>query len=286
MKQLLILSGKGGTGKTTIASAFIKLAEAKAYADCDVDAPNLHLAVKHASEEKKTDFYGMNKAEINTSLCSSCDLCRVHCRFDAIDTCPKYSVDSFACEGCGVCEAVCPMSAISLKPAVAGVLKLYANNIIFSTAKLNMGSGNSGMLVTKVKKQMMDAVSETDLAIIDGSPGIGCPVIASISGVDMVLIVTEPTISGISDLVRIIETAEKIHIKISVCINKYDINIKNSEQIAVLCNKLNLPLTTVVPYDIKAVKAVNDGMTIVDIDCASGQAVKQVFDETIKILFS
>ena len=138
----------------------------------------------------------------------------------------------------------------------------------------------------KVKKQMMDAVSETDLAIIDGSPGIGCPVIASISGVDMVLIVTEPTISGISDLVRIIETAEKIHIKISVCINKYDINIKNSEQIAVLCNKLNLPLTTVVPYDIKAVKAVNDGMTIVDIDCASGQAVKQVFDETIKMLFS
>ena len=114
MKQLLILSGKGGTGKTTIASAFIKLAEAKAYADCDVDAPNLHLITEQTSQSRKTDYYGLPKAEINTDLCIECDQCRQNCRFNAISADGKYKVDSFACEGCGVCELVCPAGAIAL----------------------------------------------------------------------------------------------------------------------------------------------------------------------------
>ena len=178
MKQLLILSGKGGTGKTTIASAFIKLSIAKAYADCDMDAPNLHLVMSHANEPKRTDYYGLPKAEIDPELCIQCDQCRQKCRFDAISVGIDYMVDPFSCEGCGVCEAICPVSAITLKPAIAGELMLYVDDAVFSTAQLKMGSGTSGMLVTEVKKQMKAAAKDEELAIIDGSPGIGCPVIA------------------------------------------------------------------------------------------------------------
>ena len=231
MKQLLILSGKGGTGKTTIAGAFINLSDAKAYADCDVDAPNLHLIMNQLSEAKRTDYYGFPKAEIDPDLCIQCDLCRQNCRFDAINADNGYKVDHFACEGCGVCEVICPSGAVSLKPAVAGELMLYVNNAVFSTAQLKMGSGTTGKLVTEVKKQMKSAAIDTKLAIIDGSPGIGCPVIASLSGVDMVLIVAEPSISGISDMERIIRTAEKFQTKMIVCINKHDTNSGNTEKI-------------------------------------------------------
>lgn len=286
MKQLLILSGKGGTGKTTIASAFIKLADAKAYADCDVDAPNLHLITGWNSEPKKTDYYGLPKAEINTELCIECNQCRQNCRFDAISADKKYKVDSFACEGCGVCEYVCPVEAVSLKPAVAGELMLYANEEkVFSTAQLKMGSGTSGMLVTEVKKQMKSAAGDAHLAIIDGSPGIGCPVIASLSGVDMVLIVAEPSISGISDMERIINTAAKFGTKTAVCINKYDTNIENTGKIEEFCKKQGLSFIGRIPFDSNAVKAINNGQTIVDIDCASGAAVKAVYNKTMKLLF-
>lgn len=286
MKQLLILSGKGGTGKTTIASAFIKLSNAKAYADCDVDAPNLHLLREQSYEPKKTDYYGLPKAEINSQLCIKCDKCRQSCRFDSILLDKSYKVDPFACEGCGVCELVCPVKAVSLKPAVAGELMLYVNKEeVFSTAQLKMGSGTSGMLVTDVKKQMKSAVVDANFAIIDGSPGIGCPVIASLSGVDMVLIVAEPSISGISDMERIIKTAIKFDINISVCINKYDTNIENTKKIEELCEKQGLAYMGKIPFDSKAVKAINNGQTIVDIDCVSGTAVKMVYNNTMKLLF-
>jgi MinD superfamily P-loop ATPase len=287
MKQLLILSGKGGTGKTTIASAFIKLSVAKAYADCDVDAPNLHLIMAQNSEPERTDYFGMPKAEIDVDKCIECGLCKENCRFDAISDENGFKVDSFACEGCGVCEAVCPADAVSLKPAVAGELMLYAdNNKVFSTAQLKMGSGTSGKLVTEVKKQMKTVASaDTKLAIIDGSPGIGCPVIASLSGVNMVLIVAEPSISGISDMERIIKTAETFRTKIGVCINKHDTNPANTEKIEEFCKEKGLPFTGRIPFDPEAVKAINNGQTIVDVDCPSGSAVKEVFNSTMKLLF-
>lgn len=285
MKQLLILSGKGGTGKTTIASAFIKLSNVKAYADCDVDAPNLHLVMNQSTQPKQTDYYGLPKAEINQELCMRCGICMKNCRFAAINNVNNnYKVDSFACEGCGVCEAVCPAKAISLKPAAAGDLMLYANDIVFSTAQLKMGSGTSGKLVAEVKKQMKSAAVNAELAIIDGSPGIGCPVIASLSGVDMVLIVAEPSISGISDMERIIKTAEKFQTKIAVCVNKYDTNIENTKKIEDYCQENNLSFVGRIPFDPDAVKAVNNGQTIADTDCKAGLAVKDVFDNTINIL--
>jgi len=287
MKQLLILSGKGGTGKTTIAGAFIKMSKAKVYADCDVDAPNLHLIMKQSVEARRSDYYGLPKAEINPKLCMQCGICKQNCRFEAIINVDNdYKVDYYACEGCGVCEAVCPAEAISLKPSIAGELMLYLDDAVFSTAQLKMGSGTSGMLVTQVKKQMKLEVEDAELAIIDGSPGIGCPVIASLSGVDMVLIVAEPSISGISDMERIVKTAEKFQTRIAVCINKYDTNIENTKKIEDYCIKNNLPFVGRIPYDSDAVKAINSGQSIADIDCKAGHAAKEVYDKTISILFN
>lgn len=287
MKELLILSGKGGTGKTTIAAAFIKLAEAKAYADCDVDAPNLHLVMENLSEPDTSDFYGLDKAEVIQDKCIKCGICEEHCNFDAIrynESKDKYLVDEFACEGCSVCQFVCPEDAINMIPAIAGELILYKNDHVFSTARLKMGSGNSGLLVTDVKKGMKSIPVNSEIAIIDGSPGIGCPVIASITGVDMILIVTEPSVSGISDLKRIIDTGNHFQIPMAVCINKYDINLDNTDAIKNLCKQLNIPFVGQIPYDREAIKAVNEGITIVDIDCKSGDSTKVVFENTMSLL--
>ncbi len=285
MKQLLVLSGKGGTGKTTIASAFIKLSGAQSFADCDVDAPNLHLIINQSSDPKRTNYYGLPKAEINPEVCIACGLCRQNCRFDAISADKVYKVDSYSCEGCGVCEAVCPVEAVYLKPDAAGELILYHDGgKVFSTAQLKMGSGTSGKLVTEVKKQMRATAIDANMAIIDGSPGIGCPVIASLSGVDMVLIVAEPSISGISDMERIIKTAETFQTNIVVCINKFDTNHANTKMIEKFCQTRGIPIAGRIPFDPDAVKAINNGQTIVDIDCSSGHALRKVFDKTMRLL--
>lgn len=279
MKQLLILSGKGGTGKTTVASALIRLSGAKAYADCDVDAPNLHLITKLSSDAISNDYYGMDKAVIDPDTCRSCGLCMSHCRFDAIHFSGSYTVDQYACEGCSVCAELCPANAITMIRSVAGELMLYKNKdqSVFSTAQLKMGSGTSGKLVTEVKRQLTDAVSHAELAVIDGSPGIGCPVIASLSGVDLVLIVAEPSVSGISDMERVLLTAKHFQVKAMVCINKYNTNLQNTERIISYCQKNQIPFVGKIPFDKKAVEAVNDGLSIVDIECSAGDAVKDVY---------
>jgi len=285
MKQVLILSGKGGTGKTTVASAFIKLSDAKAYADCDVDAPNLHLISDWQTEPKTSDYFGLDKAQIDPQLCVQCDACRQNCRFDAIIGGESYQVNPYACEGCGVCAYVCPAQAIKMVPSIDGDLMLYADaEKTFSTAQLKMGSGTSGLLVTQVKKQMKEHATDADLAIIDGSPGIGCPVIASLSGVDMVLVVAEPSISGISDMQRIIHTAARFGVKIAVCINKYDNNLENTAKIERYCQENDLAMVGKIPYDPNAIRAINNGQSIVDIDCPSGSAVREVYARTIKLL--
>ncbi len=284
MKQVLILSGKGGTGKTTLASSLIEISSARAFADCDVDAPNLHLVMEQTKEAKKTDFYGLDVARINQDKCISCDLCRQNCRFDAIKVNGGYSVDYYACEGCAVCTLVCPTDAIDMKGRITGNLSLYKNDTVFSTAELLMGSGNSGLLVTQVKK---DLIKNTDasLAIIDGSPGIGCPVIASISGVDMVLLVTEPTLSGFSDMERIVQTSRGFPAKVVVCINKYDLHKENSDKIEKFCQDKKLDFVGKIPFDKAAVSLVNDGLTLVDKEGKSKEAIKGIYENIINLLY-
>lgn len=286
MKQLLILSGKGGTGKTTVASAFVKLSQAKAFADCDVDAPNLHLVTTCTSEPETEDYFGLPKAVINQEKCIQCGSCMHHCQFHAIEkTDGVLHVNPFACEGCGVCQYVCPNEAVDMKDLLAGEMKLYKNDDhVFSTAQLKMGSGNSGMLVTQVKKRMRRTAKTAEFAIIDGSPGIGCPVIASLSGVDLALIVAEPSVSGISDLERIVHTAGIFHVLPVVCVNKYDTNIENTNKIEDYCYRNDIPFMGRIPFDLEAVQAINSGQTIVDRDCAAGRAVKEIYDQTMQLL--
>lgn len=286
MKQLLILSGKGGTGKTTVASALIHLFKAKAFADCDVDAPNLYLVFAKKGEPKRSDFYGLKKAFIDPEKCISCGLCFDHCRFSAIQVVDQiYRVEDYACEGCAVCQFVCPVEAVIMNPSPAGELQLYQNpQMVFSTAQLKMGSGNSGLLVSEVKKQMREAASEPDLAIIDGSPGIGCPVIASLSGVDWVLIVTEPSVSGISDLQRIVKTATTFQVPVLVCINKADTSPEKAEEIMQYCDENGIQYVGSIPFDPLAVKAINQGISIIEIPSPSGEAVRKIYKKLEEII--
>lgn len=276
MRQLLILSGKGGTGKTTVAGAFIELSRGRAFADCDVDAPNLHLVVAQRSEPETADYYGLEKAVINPEACIRCGLCEKNCAFGAIK---NYSVGEFACEGCGVCAEICPAHAITMREHVSGRLMLYQNDRgTLSTARLKMGSGASGKLVTAVKQQLLREAPDAEIAIIDGSPGIGCPVIASISGVDFVLIVAEPTVSGIHDMKRIIETARHFGVDCAVCINKYDVNADAADEIENDCSGLSVPVIGRIPYDKTVVEAVNRGRTIAAYpESPAGRAVGSIW---------
>jgi MinD superfamily P-loop ATPase len=277
MKQLLILSGKGGTGKTTVASALIELNRSRAFADCDVDAPNLHLVVSQMSEPVTTDYYGFGKAVIDASKCVRCGKCEENCRFGAIK---DFSVGEFECEGCGVCVEICPVQAITMRDHVSGELMLYRNDQrVFSTAQLKMGSGASGKLVTAVKKQLTQEASGAKLSIIDGSPGIGCPVIASITGVNMVLIVAEPTISGMHDMKRIIDTAKHFGVRCVVCVNKFDVNLVNTKEIESYCSSLQIPVVGLIPFDETVVKAVNRCQSIAGYpDSPAGKAIAAIWD--------
>ena len=285
MKRLLILSGKGGTGKTTTAAAFIRFAGAKAAADCDVDAPNLHLVTEHSGAPKVSDFLGGDKAVLDTEACTGCGLCQAHCRFDAIArTDGAYAISEYACEGCGVCALVCPEKAVSLQRDLAGTRELYRDETVFSTATLKMGRGSSGKLVTEVKLAMLKAAPACELAIVDGSPGIGCPVIASVSGMDLVLVVAEPSGSGVSDLGRLIKTAETFQTRLAVCVNKYDVSPKHTAEIEEFCRARGIPFVGKIPFDPLAAEAANGGRSVADTDCPAGRAVREIYREVRGLL--
>ncbi|MEG0495051.1 MAG: 4Fe-4S binding protein [Eubacterium sp.] len=285
MKKLLILSGKGGTGKTTTAAAFIDFSQADAFADCDVDAPNLHLITTIKTNPEKSNYFGSQKAFIDTSKCTDCGLCQKYCRFDAIqqvDT--HYTINTYACEGCGVCLYTCNETAVSMTDDIAGELSLYRDESVFSTAQLTMGRGNSGKLVTEVKTLLTKSAPEAKLAIIDGSPGIGCPVIASISGVDLVLIVAEPSLSGISDMKRILKTAEIFQTKTAVCVNKYDTCIENTNTIETFCIENGIPFVGRIPYDRQASAAINAGHSLSSTNCPASKALYGVYQNTVILI--
>lgn len=290
MKQLVILSGKGGTGKTTVASSFIELATEKAYADCDVDAPNLHLMQKLNTEPLIEDFFGYEKAVKHDDICINCGKCEVLCQFGAIR---NGVVNPYECEGCGVCEAFCPVcdeigKAIRLEKNATGITSLYKDGSdVFSSAELNMGNGASGKLVSQVRKNLYNAMGDKKLVIIDGSPGIGCPVIASITGVNMVLVVAEPTLSGIHDMERIIETSKKFGATCALCINKYDVNVENSSKIEEYCKLNGIPFVGRIPFDKGVVKGVNMGKSIVKLkDSIAKDAILNLWDNVMDLLFN
>lgn len=285
MKRLLILSGKGGTGKTTTAAAFIRFSQTKAMADCDVDAPNLHLVNGQPTEPEIAEFFGGDKAVIDPQRCIGCGICKEHCRFDALQEQDGiYRVQEVSCEGCGVCAYVCPEQAVKLVTDVAGTKKLYLGENVFSTATLKMGRGNSGKLVTEVKMAMLKHAPETEVAIIDGSPGIGCPVIASVSGMQLVLVVAEPSLSGISDLKRLVKTAETLQTKLAVCVNKFDIAPEKTEEIRQFCEECHIPFVGVLPYDPMASKMMNQGKSIADTEGSLKEALFHVYQNTMELL--
>lgn len=285
MKRLLILSGKGGTGKTTTAAAFIRFSQTKAMADCDVDAPNLHLVNGQTTEPEIAEFFGGDKAVIDPNRCVGCGICKEHCRFGALQEQDGiYRIQEVSCEGCGVCAYVCPEQAVKLVTDVAGTKKLYLGKNVFSTATLKMGRGNSGKLVTEVKMAMLKHAPETEVAIIDGSPGIGCPVIASVSGMQLVLVVAEPSLSGISDLKRLVKTAETLQTKLAVCVNKFDIAPEKTEEIRQFCVECHIPFVGVLPYDPMASKMMNQGKSIADTEGPLKEALFHVYQNTMELL--
>ncbi len=274
MKELVVISGKGGTGKTSIVGSFAALANNAVLADCDVDAADLHLLLQ--PDVKQTyDFCGGKSAVITKEKCIGCGKCKEVCNFDAVvfngptnDAIRKtYTIDSIACEGCGVCVRFCPVGAIDFKDVING--RLFISEMRFGPmvhARLRPAQENSGKLVSLIRKEAKRTAAEQnkDLIIVDGSPGIGCPVIASISGADLVLAVTEPTISGQHDLDRVVELTEHFRIPTAVCINKCDINPEITKEIEKKSSEKNLRVVGKIAYDIAVTKAQVAAKSIVE----------------------
>lgn len=266
MKQITVISGKGGTGKTTVTAALTKLAEKFVVADCDVDAADLHLLLNPKIGEKK-DFYSGKGYKIDRNKCLGCGKCRELCRYGAISA--DFIIDPIACDGCGACYYVCPVGAISEKENLAG--EYYVSSINkgvtpFVHANLHIAEDNSGKLVSQVRKEArrMAELTGAEYIIIDGPPGIGCPVNAAIVGIDLAVIVTEPTLSGIHDLERIIDVCKHFNIRSKVVVNKYDINVENTKKIKELCVKNGSEFLAEIPYDKAVIEALIDGKTIIE----------------------
>lgn len=264
MKQLTILSGKGGTGKTTITASFAVLAHIAVVADCDVDAPDLHLLL-HPKIVRTQEFRGSKLAAIDEAKCTKCGLCREKCNFSAITE--NLQIDPISCEGCGVCCFVCPVNAITLTERVSGNAFISETKYGFmSHALLNPGESNSGKLVTLVRQnaKMLAEKEHADLVVVDGSPGIGCPVIASVAGVDAGLIVTEPTMSGIHDLERVLSLLEHFKVRPLVCVNMHDINADNTNRIADFCAENGVEVVGKIPFNLIVTEALVNEKPLVE----------------------
>ena len=262
MKQIVFISGKGGTGKSTLVSSLSILVQDKMLADCDVDAPNLHILVKGETLQKN-DYIGAKEAVIDPSLCVKCGICKETCRFDAISD--EIKIKPMKCEGCGACVLVCPQEAIHLEDVKTG--ETYVSDTsrgTFSHALLDIGAEGSGKLVTEVRKNINNHKNDEEWLLIDGSPGIGCVIIASITGADAVVAVSEPTKSGRSDLERVLGVARHFGIPAFVCINKYDLNQDVTAEIEDLCRKEGIPVIGKIPFDPSIVKALQEFKTPIE----------------------
>ncbi len=262
MKQISFVSGKGGTGKSTLVASLSLLVKEKMLADCDVDAPNLHVLLDNKVLLTE-DYFGAKEAVINPNFCIKCGRCKDVCRFDAIDD--SFEIVPMHCEGCGACTLVCPVEAIRLEPVKTGQTYVAETKRgTFAHALLDIGAEGSGKLVTEVRKKLDQFKKDEKWLLIDGSPGIGCVVMASITGADAVVAVAEPTKSGLSDLERVLGVAKHFGIPGLVCINKFDLNPEITAEIESFCNNNGFPIIGKVSYDPEVMKALQGFKTPVE----------------------
>lgn len=277
MKEVVVVSGKGGTGKTSIVGSFAAIVQNKVMADCDVDAADLHLLLDHSIREKN-EFRSGQVAIIDKDKCTHCDLCQDICRFDAIH---DYSVNHISCEGCGFCSHICPAEAITMEECKAG--DWFISDTKYGPlvhARLGIAQENSGKLVALVRQQAKNIVEKNglDYVISDGPPGIGCPVISSLSGVDLALIVTEPTLSGIHDMERVLDVCKHFGVHTAVCINKHDLNDKNTIAIQDYCRENGVVVAAMIPFDNAVTAAMVAGVSIVEYsDCRVAREIKSLW---------
>jgi MinD superfamily P-loop ATPase len=263
MKEVVVLSGKGGTGKTSIVGSLAALAKSKVLADCDVDAADLHLLLS-PSIKQETEFWSGQVANIDEDRCTQCGLCQEQCRFDAIK---DFRVDPVSCEGCGFCSHICPVEAITMEENLSG--HWFISDTSYGSlvhARLGIAQENSGKLVAVVRQQAKKIAEEQalDYIISDGPPGIGCPVISSLSGASLALLVTEPTLSGIHDLERVIGVCRHFGVPALVCINKYDLNGDNTQRIEAYCSTQSVEVASKIPFDNVVTEAMVHGVPVVE----------------------
>ncbi|MBF0111476.1 MAG: P-loop NTPase [Desulfamplus sp.] len=296
MRELTIISGKGGTGKTSITASIASLAENRVVIDADVDAANLFLTLEHKLMEKEP-FQGGHKARIDIDSCVGCVECLNRCQFDAVfekldqDKKPtgKFSIDPISCEGCGVCAHFCPTGAILFERQICGekYISTTANGPMVH-ARLGIAEENSGLLVSQLRQRAREIAKKQKIPLIitDGPPGIGCPVIASISNADALLVVTEPTISGMHDMQRVIRLGRQMNAAIYLCINKADLNIEASEKIKEFCNHNNIRFAGEIPFDRAVVESMKMGQSLVTYapDSEASKAVKLVWKNVVEFM--
>jgi len=278
--RLAIVSGKGGTGKTTIATSIAELEQSFVRIDGDVEASNMYLYYDGENIDREY-FSGGKVANVDLDICTKCGLCNEVCKFNAID---KGIVDGLRCEGCIACSVVCPVDAIDFveeKTADIRTTKIPNGNIFW--AQMEIGGDGSGLLISRMRQKAEEYETRKGITILDGSPGIGCSVIASITANDWVLIITEPTKSGLEDFNRIYELTKHFNIPALACINKYDINEEMTKEIENYCMKNKIPLVGKIPYDEVVIESINNLKPIIYYENSKANlAIREMWNEIKK----